>query len=59
MQTDDELMGISGVTDVASGEQIIVAADCFGDLWRWSMSYPGASPAILYPIGEPRRITPF
>jgi len=53
------VMGIFGVVDVASGEQIIAAADCFGDVWRWGMSYPGASPATVYPIGVPRRITPF
>jgi len=53
------VMGIAGAAVVASGEQIIVAADGLGDLWRWGMSYPGASPAILYPIGEPRRITAF
>ena len=53
------VMGIAGAVVVASGEQIIVAADGLGDLWRWGMSYPGASPTILYPIGEPRRITAF
>ena len=53
------VMGIAGAVVVASGEQIIVAADGLGDLWRWGMSYPGASPTILYPIGEPRRTTAF
>jgi alpha-tubulin suppressor-like RCC1 family protein len=53
------VMGVFGVVDVASGEQIMAAADCFGDVWRWGMSYPGASPATIYPIGAPRRITPF
>lgn len=51
------VMGIAGAAGVASGEQIIVAVDCFGDLWRWGMSYPGASPWSLYPIGRPERIT--
>ena len=50
------VIGISGAAGVASGEQVIAAVDCLGDLWHWGMSYPGASPAILYPIGEPRRI---
>ncbi|MEA4883589.1 MAG: hypothetical protein VB144_08040 [Clostridia bacterium] len=53
------VMGIAGAAGVASGEQVMAAVDCFGDLWRWGMSYPGSSPAVLYPIGGPRRITVF
>lgn len=53
------VMGITGAVAVASGEQVIAAVDGFGDLWRWGMSYPGASPWTLYPIGEPKRITVF
>jgi len=53
------VMGIAGTAAVASGEQVIAAVDCFGDLWRWGMSYPGASPAVLYAIGAPRRISAF
>ena len=53
------VLGIAGVAGVAAGEQVIAAVDCLGDLWHWGMSYPGSSPAILYPIGEPRRVTVF